>query len=115
MPVSTTTRGRPMSRDRDMGRFAFCKDGNHRRPEVGFGRSMVGLRYRLSTLEMPGTMNGLEFCTAIERRFPQLKFLVTSGRISAEEAMFVGSFILKPYDPADVVARIRALAEQRPE
>ena len=25
MPVSTTTRGRPMSRDCDIGRIAFCR------------------------------------------------------------------------------------------
>jgi DNA-binding NtrC family response regulator len=67
-------------------------------------------------IEMPGTMNGLAFCTAVERRFPWLKFLVTSGRASADEAASIRSFIPKPYDPADVVAHIRAaLAEQPPE
>jgi two-component system, response regulator PdtaR len=67
-------------------------------------------------IEMPGTMNGLEFCTAVERRFPRLKFLVTSGRASAEEAASIRLFVPKPYDPADVVAHIRAaLADQPPE
>jgi DNA-binding response OmpR family regulator len=61
-------------------------------------------------------MNGLEFCAVIEREFPQLKFLLTSGRITAAEVMLAGLFIPKPYRPADVVARIRAaLAEQHPE
>ncbi|MBV8105915.1 MAG: response regulator [Hyphomicrobiales bacterium] len=67
-------------------------------------------------IEMPGTMNGLAFCAAVERRFPRLKFLVTSGRASADEAASTRSFISKPYDPADVVAYIRAaLAEQPPD
>jgi DNA-binding response OmpR family regulator len=65
-------------------------------------------------VELPGIMNGLEFCAAMKRRFPKLRILLTSGRIiTAEEAMSAGSFIPKPYDPADVVARIRvALREQ---
>jgi two-component system, response regulator PdtaR len=80
---------------------------------LGAGRSVD---FVFTDIEMPGTMNGLEFCAAIERRFPRLKFLVTSGRISAEEVVFIRSFIPKPYDPADVVARIHAaLAEQHPK
>ena len=51
MPVrSTTTRSRPMSRDRDMGHHCLLQDGKHRHSEVGFRRSMAGLRYPLSTL-----------------------------------------------------------------
>jgi DNA-binding response OmpR family regulator len=90
-----------------------ARDADEAIEHLRVGRSVD---FVFADIELPGTMNGLEFCAAIERRFPQLKFLVTSGRISAQEAMFVGSFIPKPYNPADVVARIRAaLAEQHPE
>ena len=65
-------------------------------------------------IEMPGTMSGLAFCTAVERRFPRLKFLVTSGRAPADEAASIRSFIPKPYDPADVVAHIRAALAGQP-
>jgi YesN/AraC family two-component response regulator len=47
-------------------------------------------------IEMPGAMNGLAFCIAVERRFPWLKFLVTSGRASADEAASIRSCITKP-------------------
>ena len=67
-----------------------------------------------SDIEMPGTMSGLAFCTAVERRFPRLKFLVTSGRAPADEAASIRSFIPKPYDPADVVAHIRAALAGQP-
>ncbi len=67
-------------------------------------------------IEMSGTMNGLAFCTAVERRIPRLKFLVTSGRAPADESASIRPFIPNPNDPADVVAHIRAaLAEQPPE
>jgi len=36
MPVSTTTRGRPMSRDRDMGRIAFCRTESIGAPKLVF-------------------------------------------------------------------------------
>ena len=36
MPVSTTTRGRPMSRVRDMGRIAFCRTESIGAPKLVF-------------------------------------------------------------------------------
>jgi hypothetical protein len=36
MPVSTTTRGRPMSRDRDIGRIAFCRTESIGAPKLVF-------------------------------------------------------------------------------
>ena len=41
-------------------------------------------------------MNGLAFCTAVERRYPRLKFLVISGWASADEAASIQSFISSP-------------------
>ena len=45
-----TTRSRPMSRDRDMGRIAFCRTKSIGTPKLVFARSMASLRYPLSTL-----------------------------------------------------------------
>jgi two-component system, response regulator PdtaR len=90
-----------------------ARDADEAMEHLGAGKSVD---FAFVDVELPGTMNGLEFCAAIERRSPQLKFLLTSGRIIAEGAMSVGLFIPKPYNPADVVARVRAaLAERRPE
>ena len=36
MPVSTTTRSRPMSRDHDMGRIAFCRTESIGAPKLVF-------------------------------------------------------------------------------
>ena len=61
-------------------------------------------------------MNGLEFIRRLRADVPDLKFLMTSSRMPARERAPIRPFIAKPYDIADVVARIRAaLAESSPE
>jgi two-component system, response regulator PdtaR len=72
----------------------------------------MSVNFVFTDVEIPGTMNGLDFCTVAERRFPGLKFLVTSGRV--DESACTRSFIPKPYDPADVVAHIRAAFSEPP-
>jgi two-component system, response regulator PdtaR len=49
-------------------------------------------------IELPGSMNGLELAQRLGADFPDLKLLMTSGRIPAHEAAFIRPFIPKPYD-----------------
>ncbi len=67
-------------------------------------------------IELPGSMNGFELARRLQADFPELKLLMTSGRLPAHAAASLRPFIAKPYNIADVVAHIRAaLAERTPE
>ena len=59
-------------------------------------------------IELPGSMNGIELARRLQADFPELKLLMTSGRLPAQEAATLRQFIPKPYDMTDVIARIRA-------
>ena len=67
-------------------------------------------------IELPGSMSGLELVRRLQARRPDLKLLMTSGRLPARDPIPAGQFIPKPYEIADVVALIRAaLGEPPPE
>jgi two-component system, response regulator PdtaR len=67
-------------------------------------------------IELPGSMSGLELVRRLQARRPDLKLLMTSGRLPARDPIPAGQFITKPYEIADVVALIRAaLGEPPPE
>jgi|HubBroStandDraft_6_1064221.scaffolds.fasta_scaffold509518_1 CheY-like chemotaxis protein len=59
-------------------------------------------------IELPGSMNGLELARRVQADFPNLEFLMTSGRAPAHDAASRRPFIPKPYDVAEVIDRIRA-------
>ena len=59
-------------------------------------------------IELPGSMNGLELARRLQTDLPDIKLLITSGRLPEPEATSAGAFIAKPYDIAEVVGRIRA-------
>ena len=88
MPVSTTTRGRPyVSRSRHRP-YRLLQDGKHRRPEVGFRRSMAGLRYPLSTLRFaprgsPRMTRGRCGSLHLHRK--------SHGRFSGQVVRFIGT------------------------
>ena len=79
-------------------------------------RAGSSIDFVFAEIELPGSMNGLEFIRRLRADVPDLKFLMTSSRMPARERAPIRPFIAKPYDIADVVARIRAaLAESSPE
>jgi two-component system, response regulator PdtaR len=59
-------------------------------------------------IELPGSMNGLELARRVKTHFPNLKLLMTSGRVPAREVAANRPFIAKPYDIPEVIDRIRA-------
>ena len=65
-------------------------------------------------IELPGSMNGLEFVRWLQARRPDLKLLMTSGGFPAHDSIPAGQFIPKPYDVANVVALIRAAVGETP-
>ncbi len=67
-------------------------------------------------IELPGSVSGLELVRRLQARRPDLKLLMTSGRLPARDPIPAVQFIPKPYEIADVVALIRAaLGEPPPE
>jgi CheY-like chemotaxis protein len=67
----------------------------------------------LTDLELPGRSSGLELARWIRKRHPQIKVILSSGLYSAAELAGelceAGPPIMKPYDSATVVQRIRGL------
>jgi two-component system, response regulator PdtaR len=65
-------------------------------------------------IELPGSMDGLEFVRRLQARRPDLKLLITSGLLPAHDSIPAGQFIPKPYGIANVVALIRAALDEPP-
>ena len=62
-------------------------------------------------IQMPGSMDGLKLVSAIHKRWPPVRLIVTSGRyLDNELALPPGvAIIQKPYDWAGVQSHIRQL------
>jgi len=58
-------------------------------------------------VNLPG-MDGLQLARLVRRRWPEIRIIVTSGRIGASEVP--GVFIGKPYRPEIVAETVRHLA-----
>jgi two-component system, response regulator PdtaR len=67
-------------------------------------------------IEMPGAMNGLDLARRLRVDFPQIKVLITSGRLSSDQAASIRPVFPKPYDIVDLLEYIRqALSGSEPE
>ena len=64
------------------------------------------IKILFTDINMPGSLDGLKLAQVVHVRYPQIKLIVTSGKIapSSEELPEDGVFIAKPYS-ADSVAR----------
>jgi len=64
-------------------------------------------------IQMPGSMDGLKLVSAIHKRWPPVRLMVTSGRFRANElALPPGvAFIQKPYEWTGVQSHIRRLLD----
>jgi CheY-like chemotaxis protein len=62
-------------------------------------------------IQMPGSMDGLKLARLVRDRWPPIKIVATSGRLTVEdEDLPAGSvFLPKPYRGAEVVATLRGL------
>ena len=67
-----------------------------------------------SDVHMPGGMNGLGLAEALRADFPAVKIILTSGKLTLEEAGDI-PLISKPYILARVIADIRAALPPEPE
>lgn len=76
-------------------------------------RSAPSIRAVFSDVKLPGPRSGLDLTLLIEQDYPDMKVLLTSGIVRAEEAGIVNApLIRKPYFLFEVERRIKAfLAE----
>jgi CheY-like chemotaxis protein len=72
-------------------------------------RSDVGAVF--TDITMAGSMDGLRLAHAINRRWPPIHLIVTSGMHLVEKANMPanGRFIAKPYTPHQVISALREL------
>jgi CheY-like chemotaxis protein len=81
------------------------------------GEAMAILKSRpdiavlLTSIAMPGGMDGLSLAHAVRRRWPAIKIVVASGQVRPTGYGLPkdSRFFLKPYDPRLMISEIRAL------
>jgi CheY-like chemotaxis protein len=61
-------------------------------------------------VDMPGSMDGLEFATIVRSEWPRIEIILTSGRHSPTVLPERAEFISKPYKAAHIVSKIREAA-----
>ncbi len=74
--------------------------------------SRKDIRIVFTDINMPGSMDGLRLAHAIRNRWPPIELILTSGRMGVrnEEMPARGLFLIKPYDPTELVEVVRSLA-----
>jgi CheY-like chemotaxis protein len=62
-------------------------------------------------IQMPGSMDGLKLAAAIRDRWPPIKIIATSGRVTIDRDDLPdgGRFLPKPYSPAQILKTLREL------
>jgi CheY-like chemotaxis protein len=65
-------------------------------------------------IQMPGSMDGLKLAQAVRGRWPPIKIIATSGRVSVTEEDLPegGRFLAKPYSPTQVTGVLRELTAE---
>lgn len=69
----------------------------------------------VTDVQMPGTLNGLQLADIVSRMWPEVPVLVTSGGPLVDPARLppCAKFLPKPWQLADMMSRIRGLADTR--
>jgi CheY-like chemotaxis protein len=72
----------------------------------------------ISDVIMPG-MNGIELCSAIEKKYPKCQLLLFSGQASTSELVekaraegHTWELLAKPIDPEELLAKVTSLANK---
>ena len=62
----------------------------------------------LTDVNMPGSMDGLKLAHAVRHRWPPIKIIVISGRVSEYELPTGSRFFAKPYQSEAMISEIRS-------
>jgi two-component system, response regulator PdtaR len=74
-------------------------------------KSRPDIAVLLTSIAMPGSMDGLGLAHAVRRRWPTIRIIVASGQVRPTEYDLPkdSRFISKPYDPRIMISEIRSL------
>lgn len=69
------------------------------------------VRAIFTDINMPGRKDGLELARAVQKRWPDVRLIITSGRLNPTKADLPsgGRFVPKPYQPEMVADLLRRL------
>jgi CheY-like chemotaxis protein len=68
-----------------------------------------GVDLVLSDVKMPGSLNGTELAKQVQENWPEIKILLTSGYVDAEEDIEQFNIIFKPYRVSELAERVHSL------
>ena len=73
--------------------------------------SDLNIHVVFTDVQMPGTMDGLKLARFVRDRWPPIKIVATSGRVtfSEDDLPEGGRFLPKPYRPEQIIATLREL------
>jgi CheY-like chemotaxis protein len=73
--------------------------------------SRLDITVVFTDIQMPGSMDGLKLAHAVRGRWPPIKIIATSGRVSVTQRDLPegGRFLSKPYSPNQVTGVLREL------
>jgi len=65
-------------------------------------------------IDIPGSMDGLTLAHAVHGRWPPVRIIIASGKLSlrAPDMPIESAFFSKPYRPAQIVGKLQEMAER---
>lgn len=68
------------------------------------------IRIVFSDIDLPGSMDGIGLSAAIQKRWPPVKLVLTSGKFRVRDSELPAAlpFLSKPYEPTHLVNTLRA-------
>ena len=71
----------------------------------------TAIEVMFTDVDMPGGVDGLKLAASVRDRWPPIKIIVTSGhrQINVDALPVDARFVIKPYDPTDIIQSIREL------
>lgn len=79
--------------------------------------AMLGAGHKVDLLftdiDMPGRLDGIALASAVKREWPQIRIVLTSGKVRPKAVDIPGGglFVPKPYTPSDLEAAFTAALE----
>jgi CheY-like chemotaxis protein len=76
-------------------------------------RTHPEIRALFTDVEIPGSMNGLKLAATVHDRWPPIRIIVTSGRVSVRRRDLPrdAQFVPKPYDNSRVISTLREMVK----
>jgi CheY-like chemotaxis protein len=78
---------------------------------IGILETRLDIAVVFTDIQMPGSMDGFKLAAAVRDRWPPIKIVATSGRVTIgrDDLPDGGRFLPKPYSPAQILKTLREL------